>query len=229
MASWQSENFTTAWNAAAENFGGPRPPEPSAAPRLAQWRREEWHNWFRWRVCRGGFDWSKPVWIVALAGGFGALIAYGLLTGRLFVTAGGIVAWFTAVNLAFFSYFGLTLPGPPRAVPGPFEPGQPVRASIGIYPAGYERRKRARVWARVPSADGPPWVFELPFESLPGDLAKLMERQATWRIQRADAPATQAVLETLLVARAEIDAGAHPVRITAWSWDEQALTPFGRA
>lgn len=224
----QSESFSEIAASAEDILLGPLlGPEHSAA-RLELWRRQEWHNWFRWRVCARGRDWSKPVWIALLAGGFAALIAYGFKTDRLYVTAGGCVLWFALVNLGFFAYFGLTLPGPPLPVPGPFPAGLRVRAAMGLYPPGYERRKLARVHLRVPAPQGAAWRMELAFAQLPADLAGLLKRQETWRIQRADAPLTQAVIETLPVTREQIDAGAQPVRIVAWQWDEQALDPFRR-
>ena len=224
----QSDSFDATYAAARDQLSGPRTTPRDDLARIEQWRREEWHGWFRWRVCRKSFDWSKPVWIGLLVAGFAALILYGLKTDRLYVTAGGIVVWFTAVNLAFFTYFGLILPGPPRAVPGPFQPGEKVKAAIGIYPAGYERRKLARVWVRVNSDGGEPHVFELPFAELPAALFALMKKQETWRIQRADAPRTDAVIETLTATREQIDAGAHPIRVIAWKWDTQALETFDR-
>jgi hypothetical protein len=228
MSVIESDNFAIEFPAAAQRTSGQQPTASDDAARLEQWRRDEWHGWFRWRVCRSGFDWSKPVWILLLAAGFAGLIYYGYATNKLFVTAGGVVLWFTIVNLAFFTYFGLQLPGPPRTVPGPFPPGQKLRAQMGLYPAGYERRKLARVWLRIDSDAGKPWLLELPFPALPAELQALLLRQQAWRIQRADAPLTDTVVETLPVTREQINAGAHPVRVIAWHWDEQKLRPFGR-
>jgi hypothetical protein len=228
MSFISSQNFDRENAAALESLPGAAPKAGDLETRIEQWRREEWHNWFRWRVCRKGFDWSKPVWLLLLAGGFAALIYYGITTGKLFITAGGIVAWFTIVNLGFFTYFGLTLPGPPRPVPGPFQPGMKIRATLGLYPPGYERRKLARAWLRFKSVDSTPLMLELAFPELPEELKNLIAMQSMWRIQRGDAPATEAVLETLDVSREEINRGVHPVRIVAWRWDDQLLIPFNR-
>ena len=214
------------------------------AARISQWRDSEWHDWLRWRICRKGFDWSKPIWIGALVTGFLFFIFYGASTGKWFVTAGGVVVWFTAINLGFFTYFGLTLPGPPRTIPGPFPSNLLVRARMGIYPAGYERRKLARIWLRIPvegdasstsalpnllgEKDARFWLFELPFKALPEDLWQLMKKQERRRIQGGAAPATDAIVETLPVTRGQIDAGMHPVRVVAWKWDEAALEYFDR-
>jgi hypothetical protein len=228
MALLQSKNFDSIFRDAVESLNGPALPPDAEEARIALWRRDEWHNWFRWRVCRKGFDWSKPVWIGLLVIGFAALIIYGLTSGKLFITAGGVVLWFTIVNLGFFTYFGLILPGPPKPVPGPYESGLKLRATIGIYPPGYETRKLARIWVRIKNSTGEFWRIELVFAQLPEDLAQLMSKQQMWRMQRGDAPATQAIIETLSVSRAEIDAGVHPLKVIAWRWDEQSLEPFNR-
>lgn len=227
MSVVQSENFDAEFAAAQERIGGARPSPADDAARLEQWKREEYHGWLRWRTCRGGMDWSKPLWIVLLTAGFAGLCYYGYSSGRLFVTAGGVVAWFTLVNLSLLTYFGPLMP-PPKTVPGPFEPGRRVRAQIGIYPPGYEWRKRPRVWVRMAAAEGQAFVLELTFAKLPEELQTLMKRQEFWRIQRADAPATSAVVETLPISREQINAGEHPVKIVAWSWDEQKLETFDR-
>ena len=230
MATVESPQFAAEFSAAAQFVAGQAPSPADDAARLQQWQREEWHGWFRWHISRRGFDWSKPVWIFLLAAGFGGLIYYGYAYNRLFVTAGGIVLWFTLVNLAFLSYFGLVPPGsPPRTVPGPFEPGQKVRAEMGLYPAGYERRRLARVWLRIQAPSGPPWLLELACPELPPELQALLERQKAWRIQRGDAPKTQAVIRTLPVTREQINAGVHPVEVVAWSWHEEKLEGFGRS
>jgi len=223
----QSSDFDPLYSRAREHIPGPRTGPAEDAARVEQWRRQEWHAYFRWKLCGGKRDYSKLIWIALLIAGFAGLIAYGMFTQRWFVTAGGIVVWFTLVNLAFLTYFGPQVP-PPRAVPGPFEATQLVRAKIGIYPAGYEWRKLPRVWVRMASPDGPPHVLALVFDELPRDLYELMKKQETWRIQRADAPLTDAVVETLAVSREGIDSGAHPVKIVAWRWNEQALEPFDR-
>src|SRR5207302_1779780 len=113
----------------------------------------EWHGWARWTMSGGGFDWSKLLWIFLLTAGFAGLCYYGYSTNRLFVTAGGVVLWFTLVNLSLLVYFGPLMP-PPRVVPGPFETGKNVRAKIGIYPPGYEWRKLPRVWVRMEANEG---------------------------------------------------------------------------
>ncbi|MBI3832545.1 MAG: hypothetical protein HY291_23685 [Planctomycetes bacterium] len=196
--------------------------------RIALWRRQEWHDWFRWRLCLKDRDWSKPLWFVTLAGGLAALVLYGLFTERWFVTAGGIVAWFTLVNLGFFSYLGLRTRRPPLPVPGPFEPGQRIRARMGIYPPGYDGRTLARVWLKIASASGGEWIFELAYpEGMPGDFAALVKRQETFRMQRGDAPAMRAVCETAALTRVQIDTGAYPLKAVAWDRDEKSAEPFG--
>ena len=222
--------FERAWVLAQDTLAGERPGHSEDDARIVQWRREEWHCWFRWRVCRKGFDWSKPASIGLLTLGFAALVYYGFATGRMFVTAGGVVAWFTVVNLGFFTYIGLTLPNPPLAVPGPFQPGLRIRAKMGLHPPGYERRKLARVWIRIPAAAGerPDWLFELAYSVLPEDFKELLKRQETWRIQHGNAPATDVVIETLPVTREQIDTGSHPLKIIAWKWDEQSMQAFKR-
>lgn len=220
------------WANARELLAGPPLPASAAETRIALWRAQEWHDWFRWRLCLKGFDWSRPIWFVVLAGGLGSLIAYGALTGKLFITAGGIVAWFTVVNLGFLSYLGLRTRRPPMPIPGPFAPGQRVLARMGVYPAGYDGRKLARVWLKVPAetgADRPSeWLVELAFpQGLPEDLAATMRSQETFRMQRADAPAMRAVCETQDVTRAAIDAGAHPLKVLAWTWDAKSSEAFG--
>jgi len=227
MAVFQNDTFTQQQSQSRQSVAGPRAGDSEIAARIAQWKRDEWHAWFRWKVCGQRSDYSKPVWIGLLILGFAGLIAYGSVTSRWFITAGGIVAWFTLINLAFLTYFGPQVP-PPRAVPGPYEAGVSVRATIGLYPAGYDWRKLPRVWVRMPSTEGPPHLLALTFHALPEELAALLKKQQTWRIQRADAPATQAVIETLPVSRAQIDSGAHPVKIVAWRWDEHSLEPFDR-
>lgn len=232
MAIKQSAHYNDLLPIACDVLTEPLPSSEAArelnAARQELWRRQEWHGWFRWRMCRKGFDWSKPLWLGLLIGGFAALSWYGYATGRLFVTAGGVVFWFTLINLGGFTYFGLTLPGPPLAIPGPFAPGNKLRARIGIYPAGYERRKLARVWVRIGSGQENCRLFELPFENLPVELAQLMKDQETWRIQRGDAPSTEAIVETLTVTRDQIDSGEPPLRVIAFKWNDQILEPFGR-
>ncbi|HLX62212.1 MAG TPA: hypothetical protein VKX17_13105 [Planctomycetota bacterium] len=230
VVAWPSgESFDKQWSAAAAHLVATRPSSADDSARIALWRKQEWHNWFRWRLCRKGFDWSKPAVILLLALGFGVLVAYGFRTGAWYVTAGGVVAWFTVVNLSFFVYFGLTLPGPPLALPAPVKSGEMIRAEMGLYPSGYERRKLARVWLRIQADDGgPAHRFELTFAKLPDDIEKLLGAQTTWRMQRGDAPLTRAVVDTLAVSRAEIDAGAHSVKIVAWRWEEQGLAGFER-
>ncbi|MCW8132904.1 MAG: hypothetical protein KIS92_21330 [Planctomycetota bacterium] len=221
------------WANALERLPGPPLPPDAAEKRIALWRAQEWHDWFRWRLCLKGFDWSRPIWFVVLAGGLGALIAYGAATGKLFVTAGGIVVWFTVVNLGFFAYLGLRTRRPPTPLPGPFAPGLRVIARMGVYPAGYDGRTRARVWLKIPaepsgSASANEWLVELAFpDGLPEDLAQAMRKQETFRMQRGDAPAMRALCETLAVTREAIDAGAHPLKALAWTWDEKSPEPFG--
>lgn len=193
------------------------------------WQRQEWHGWFRWWLCGRGVDWSKPIWIGLLLLGFISLAMYGYATGRWFVTAGGVVAWFTLINLSFFTYFGLSLPGPPRAIPGPFPEQQRVKAILALYPAGYERRKLPRLLLRISQPSGGAAVVELPVARLEPELATLLERQAQTRIQRGDAPATDAIVETLRVTREEIDAGAAPLRVLAWRWDETSIRTFAQS
>jgi hypothetical protein len=219
--------FDGAWQAAAVACTAPPPDAHSQALRIELWRKQEFHNWLRWRICRKGFDWSKPLVLGMLALGFGLLVAYGALYDRWYLTAGGIVAWFTVVNLSFFTYFGLTLPGPPRALPGPVEPPGRYRAEVGLYPSGYERRRRPRVCLRMNSTDGATLRFELAFAALEPALAQLLQNQTLWRMQRGDAPLTQAVVEFARTTRAELDAGLISARLVAWKWDSQALVPFG--
>src|SRR5256885_1627972 len=125
MAVFQSDGFDAAFAVADEKIRGQRPGQESERARIELWRREEWHGWARWKMCRNGFDWSKPAWIFLLTAGFAGLCYYGYATGRLFITAGGVVVWFTLVNLALLAYFGPLMP-PPRTVPGPFESGKKV-------------------------------------------------------------------------------------------------------
>lgn len=201
----------------------PLPDAAVEARRIQLWRKQEWHNWFRWWLCRKGFDWSKVIVIGALVVGFAALISYGFIYDRWYVTAGGIVGWFTLVNLSFFVYFGLTLPGPPLALPGPVPEGR-YRAEMGLYPAGYERRKLPRIWLRIGSLR-----FEFAVQQLDPDLASLIKEQTLWRMQRGDAPLTQAVVEFSTVTREQLDSGVIPVRVIAWNWNPQSLEPFNRA
>jgi hypothetical protein len=217
----QSPEFSYFAANASERLDGPRPGPPEELARVRLWREQEWHAWFRWRLCgRGGagIDWSKPIWLGLLTLGFAALVFYGWATGRWFVTAGGVVAWFTVVNLAFFTYFGLQLPGPPAPVPGPFAGGVSVKATMTLYPPGYNRRKLARIRLRIEAANGEPFPIELAVRELPADLQDLLKRQEQTRIQRGDAPATEAIVETLPITREQIDAGEAPVRIVAWLW-----------
>lgn len=226
MAALKSPNYDELFAKAADILSGPRPGTAETEARLRLWKNQEWHNWFRWRVCARGFDWSKPVWIGLLLLGFVGLIAYGLGTGKWFVTAGGIVLWFTVVNLAFFTYFGLSLPGPPRSTPGPFEPGRLLRAELGLYPAGYERRKFARMLLRVKAPEPPDWLIELAQPALEPELHAVLLGQSLARMHAGDAPTIDAIIETLPVSRAEIDAGAFPVRVVAWNWDDQKIRPL---
>lgn len=231
-----SSDFAARFEAADPFLGGPIPGDAEREARLALWNKQEWHDWFRWRFAKSGFD--RPVWLIVLAGGMAGLIAFGLSTSRWEITAGGVVAWFTLVNLGFFSYLGLRPPVPPRPVPGPFLPGRPVRAILGLYPAGYDRRPLARIWLRIPRApdmandeddSAPEWLLELAVaEGLPPEFAELTEKQKTFRIQRADAPAMTAVCEVVKLSRTQIDAGELPLRIVAWNWDEQSTKIFGR-
>ncbi len=216
----QSPNYEEAARGVATTLSALDTSPAERAARIELWRKQEWHGWFRWWLCARGTDWSKPIWIGLLVIGFSGLVLYGMWTGRWFVTAGGVVAWFTVVNLSFFTYFGLSLPGPPPAVPGPFTPAQRVLATMQLYPAGYNRRKLPRVRLVVPSNSGAEIVMELAVAKLDSELHALMEQQQQMRIQSGDAPVTQVVLETLPISRAEIDGGAAPVRVVAWSWDE---------
>lgn len=223
-----ADAFAKMWADAADNMQAFPAHPVEQESRIELWKRQEYHNWFRWRICRKGFDWSKPGVIGLLALGFGWLIYYGLATGNWFVTAGGIVAWFTVVNLSFFTYFGLTLPGPPLALPKPVKPCEKVRAEMGLYPAGYERRKMARVWVRVNDGAGDSHRFELAMHALPGHLQRLLNDQTTWRMQRGDAPLTLAVVETQTFTRREIDEGNLPVKVVAWKWAPNELIGFDR-
>ena len=215
----QSSEFERYAVRAAEQLDGPRPGAEESAARVRLWRAQEWHGWFRWRLCGRGFDWSKPIWLGLLTLGFAALALYGWATGRWFVTAGGVVAWFTFINLAFFTYFGLSLPGPPPAVPGPFAPGLIVKAALTLYPAGYNRRKLPRMRLRIAAQNGEAWLIELAVGNLAPEFRDLLKRQETTRIQRGDAPETQTLVETLPVTRAQIDAGEPPLRVVAWRWE----------
>jgi hypothetical protein len=228
LAHPDADTFEKMWGDAAERMEAFRAQAAETETRIELWRRQEYHNWLRWRICRSGFDWSKPGVIALNALGFAGLFFYGMKTGKLYVTAGGSVAWFTVVNLSFFTYFGLTLPGPPLALPKPAKPYEQVRAEMGLYPAGYERRKLARVWIRVQASDGPPHRFELAMQALPEHLQKLLSAQRTWRMQRGDAPLTSAVIETESFTRREIDDGNPPVRVLAWKWEPNALVGFDR-
>ncbi|MCZ7649412.1 MAG: hypothetical protein M5U26_29835 [Planctomycetota bacterium] len=226
-------SFEARWARAAEALDGPEPGADAARARLDLWRRQEWHDWFRWRLCARGFDWSKPLWFAVLAGGLFGLVYYGALSGRWEVTAGGVVAWFTLVNLGFFVYLGLRTRQPPPPHPGPFAPGVEVRAEAALYPAGYDGRTLPRLLLRVPRRGAEsPWLLELPFSSaqpLPLEFAELIARQATFRMQRGDAPKLRAVCQAATaLTRAEIDAGAHPLMVVAWVWDEQRVETFGR-
>ena len=129
------------------------------------------------------------------------------------------MGWFTVVNLSFFTYFGLSLPGPPPPVPGPFTPGLRVAAKMQLYPAGYNRRKLPRMRLLVASPAGDSEVLELATAKLDPELQTLMEQLQQVRIQSGDAPTVDVVIETLPVSRAEIDGGVAPVRIVAWSWN----------
>ena len=223
------KNFEALWVAAADHCAAQLPAAPEQIQRIALWRSQEFHNWLRWRMCRMGFDWSKPGVLVLNAAGFAALVAYGFKSGNFHITAGGIVAWFTLVNLSFFTYFGLTLPGPPQALPEiRAEKGARFRAELGLYPAGYERRKLARVRLRIKRADGSTLRFELAFAKLPAHLQSLVEQQSQWRMQRADAPLTRAIVQSTGAARAQINAGDLPFEIVAFSWDEKSLQIFER-
>lgn len=196
--------------------------------RIELWRRQEWHDWFRWRLCLKNRDWSKLIWFVTLTGGLAALVLYGMNTERWFVSAGGIVVWFTIVNLGFFAYLGLRTRNPPLPMPGPFEPGLRVRARMGIYPSGYDGRARARVWLKIANASGGEWICEMACpDGLPPELAGLIQRQETFRMQRGDAPSMRAVCETVTLTREQIDAGAHPLKAVAWDWDEKSVELFG--
>jgi len=205
----------------ATTLSGPSIGSAERAARIELWRKQEWHGWFRWWLCARGTDWSKPIWIALLVLGFAGLVLYGQLTGRWFVTAGGVVGWFSFVNLSFFTYFGLSLPGPPLPVRGPFAPGLRVAAKMQLYPAGYNRRKLPRMWmVAATEIEGEVIAMELAVAKLDPELHALMEQQQQTRIQSGDAPTVDVILETLPVSRAEIDGGAMPVRVIAWSWDE---------
>ncbi len=220
--------FLAQWENAAERLSGPAMPSNAAAMRIELWRRQEWHDWFRWRLCLKDRDWSKPIWFVTLGGGLLALVLYGLFTERWFVTAGGIVAWFTVVNLGFFSYLGLRTRHPPLPLPGPFEPNQRVRARMGLYPAGYDGRSLARMWLKVANASGGEWLCEMALPSgLSSEFVELVKRQDTFRMQRGDAPAMRAVCEMVPLTREQIDAGEHPLKAVAWDWDEKCVELFG--
>src|SRR5262245_40140216 len=130
IVSPDEKTFDSEWSAAAERMAAFRTHAAEAECRIELWKQYEYHNWLRWRICRKGFDWSKPGVILLLAVGFALLVLYGVNTGRWFVTAGGIVAWFTVVNLSFFTYFGLTLPGPPLPLPKPEKPFVKFRAEM---------------------------------------------------------------------------------------------------
>ena len=216
--------FETLWLEASKTLDATRPEAADEELRMLLWRKQEWHNWFRWWVCRKGRDWSKPAVILLLAGGFAALVYYGIQTRHWYATAGGIVAWFTVVNLSFFIYFGLTLPGPPLPWPHPPQAAKKVRAEFGLYPAGYERRKLARVWLRIKAVEGPAHRFELTFNELPSDLAQLLTKQTQYRMHHGDAPLTHAVLETV----SESDITKAPFKILAWQWQEKSPVPFDR-
>lgn len=226
-------DFAALHAGAAEALDGPELDAAARAARVALWRAQEWHGWFRWAAAARGFDWSKLVWFLVLAGGLGALVWYGIATDAWHVTAGGIVAWFTVVNLGFFSYLGLHPPRPPLPIPGPFAAGRKVRARMALYPAGYDGRKLPRLWlkvARAGTADGKAlWLFELPVAGgLDPRWAELLARQTTFRMQRGDAPAMRAVCETRNVTRAQVDGGAHPLQVLAWEWDAASTEVFGR-
>jgi hypothetical protein len=220
--------FDMLWGESTERMKA-FPAQPAEQDVRAElWKRQEFHNWLRWRICRHGYDWSKPGVIVLLAAGFAVLVLYGWGTGNWYVTAGGVVAWFTVVNLSFFTYFGLTLPGPPTALPKPANPFISYRAEMGVYPAGYERNKLPRVWVRVKADNGPAHRFELAGNKLPKGVAFLVTAQQTWRMQRGDAPLTLAIVETETATRREIDEGSAPIKIVAWKWDENELMGFDR-
>ncbi len=228
LANPDEKTFDALWSESSERMEAFRPHPAEDETRIELWKAQEFHNWLRWRICRKGFDWSKPGVILLLAAGFGALVWYGSATGNWFVTAGGVVAWFTLVNLSFFTYFGLTLPGPPLALPKPAKPFFKYRAEMGLYPAGYERNKLARVWIRVQATEGPAHRFELADRNFANGVAKLMQVQQTWRMQRGDAPLALAVVETEPFTRREIDEGNAPIKVVAWKWDESALVGFDR-
>ena len=110
---------------------------------------------------------------------------------------------------------------------------------MGLYPPGYDGRKLARIWLRIPmptggEVQGPGstasvWLIELAIpEGLSAELGALIKRQETFRMQRGDAPAVAAVCEVREVTRAEIEAGAHPLRVLAWHWEEASVESFGR-
>lgn len=222
--------FEALWAQAAARLSGPALPSDAQERRLALWRAQEWHDWFRWRLCLKDRDWSKPIWFTVLAGGLGGLVLYGLANGRWDVAAGGIVAWFTVVNLGFFAYLGLRTRRPPLPLPGPFAPGLRVQARMGVYPPGYDGRTLARVWLRLPASEAtsPEWLCELSFAAgLPETLAQIARAQETFRMQRGDAPDMRAVVETVALLRDQIDAGCHPVKPLAWSWDQTSTETFG--
>ncbi len=204
--------FDSAWAAASGKLDARPPSSDDQTARVELWRKQEFHNWLRWRICKKGFDWSKPGVILLNAVGFISLLIYGLQTGKLYVTAGGVVAWFTIVNLSFFTYFGLTLPGPPLAHAEPLaKKGERFRAEMGLYPPNYERRKLARIWLKLSGHK-----FELACARLPGPLEKLMLAQQQFRMQRGAAPVTQAVVEAAGAAREQLNQAAAPFEIVAW-------------
>ena len=227
-----AQAFDALWSAAGERMEAFRVQPAEDETRIELWKKQEFHNWLRWRICRKGFDWSKPGVILLNAAGFLALVLYGFRSGNFYITAGGIVAWFTLVNLSFFTYFGLTLPGPPVPLAFPAHvletPELRYRSEMGLYPAGYERRKLARVWLRLRDKDGGTLRFEMAFGELPAELRTLVKAQSMWRMQRGDAPLTRAVVKPSGASREQIDAGAKPLDVVAFHWDEQALVGFER-
>ena len=59
--------FEAEWAGAGERMDAFRAHEAEQETRIDLWRVQEYHNWLRWRICRKGFDWSKPGVIGLLA------------------------------------------------------------------------------------------------------------------------------------------------------------------
>ncbi|MBE7465325.1 MAG: hypothetical protein HS116_17750 [Planctomycetes bacterium] len=228
----ESPDFQAAWDRAAPALRGPETPPEAFHQRLKLWRSQEYHDWFRWWLAGRGFDWSRVLWFGVLSAGVLYLVYYGYATQRWEVTAGGGVAWFTLVNLGFFIWLGLRTRRPPLPIPGPFEPAQTVRAEAALYPPGYDGRRLARLFLRVPRENAAEaWLLELtwpPENPLPAAFTQLIAAQERTRIYAGDAPKFSAVCVTQSVTRAGVDQGAHPLQAIAWKWDPQSRELFGR-